>query len=155
MCAADQRRIEASHKLCTFLGQSTLRELKDGPASQTLLLAGFEESSAQAVEQLAGASLLLRAAAWAQAGDRALAASSARMFLRSHAASARAQDVCLAYAQLAVSAAESQSYAAAEEVPDPVPPPSSPPPPRSECMSSQIVYPHSAASLLHRLQSRW
>ena len=44
------------------------------------------------------------------------------MFLRSYGASARAQDVCLAYAQLAVSAAESQSYAAAEQVPYPASP---------------------------------
>lgn len=74
---------------------------------------------AATVEQLAGSAHLLRSAACLLAGDLATALASTQTFLANYAGTAREEDCCLAYAQLAYSAAERRGHAAAEKVPPP------------------------------------
>ena len=65
---------------------------------------------------MAGSAHLLRSAACLLAGDLATATASIQTFLANYAATAREEECCLAYAQLAHTAAERQGYAAAEKV---------------------------------------
>ncbi len=83
---------------------------------------------AATVEQLAGSAHLLHSAACLLAGDLATALSSVQRFLANYAGTAREEDCCLAYAQLAFSAAERQGNDAAAKVPCSSPSPISLPP---------------------------
>lgn len=78
--------------------------------------AGREESTAAAVGQLAGTSFLLRTTACLLAGRRLIAETSIKVFLANYAATARVEDCCLAYSQLAYSTAERLGYKAGVEV---------------------------------------
>ncbi|KAK9811686.1 hypothetical protein WJX72_008344 [[Myrmecia] bisecta] len=82
-----------------------------GPSS-----AGSQPASATAVEQLAGQGHLLRSVAWQLCGSRQLADASALTHLACYGESASAEDRCLAYAQLATSAAAKHGYKVAEAV---------------------------------------
>ena len=75
---------------------------------------------AATVQQLAGSAHLLRSAACLLAGDLATASAGISTFLANYADTAREEDCCLAYAQLAHCVAERQGHAAAEKVVNPL-----------------------------------
>ena len=66
--------------------------------------------SAEAVDELAAGGHVLAAAAWLQHGSPDLAMAAALTALSCHPRTARGEDACLAYAQLATLAFQRQGY---------------------------------------------
>ncbi|KAK9825152.1 hypothetical protein WJX81_006176 [Elliptochloris bilobata] len=88
------------------------------PVFQNDMNAGSREAAAEMVEGAMASAHLLRGAAWRRSGAPSLAAAAALAHLAVYEDVASAEDRCLAYAQLAVTAVERQGYAAAERVLD-------------------------------------
>ncbi len=72
--------------------------------------AGRPAVSAEAIDQLAAGGHVLAAAAWLQHGSPDLAAAAALTALGCHPRTARGEDACLAYAQLATLAFQRRGY---------------------------------------------